>query len=280
MNGALKGRGETRNQYPFLSSPGLGEVFGGGGTPDRSRTCDLCLRRAALYPAELLVLGKGKASISGPRIMFNESVLKQKVGEILAIQAEFRICNLPWPETALSEGERVRLQSFTHFGRRLDWLRGRAALKGLLGKWGQSEDTAELQFPNSRLSVSHSGGLAIAGGILSGSGFGLDYEAGRQMRPETARFFLSAEEQRNAALNSPNQLLRLWTVKEALFKADLSNAGKGLRNYRVMNLSAMSGKAFGSENTGTGTEFVYASWKWETGFLTVAVPASFSQAFA
>jgi hypothetical protein len=30
------------------------------GAPDRIRTCDLCLRRAALYPAELRVLSKPK----------------------------------------------------------------------------------------------------------------------------------------------------------------------------------------------------------------------------
>ena len=29
----------------------------GNGAPDRIRTCDLCLRRAALYPAELRVRG-------------------------------------------------------------------------------------------------------------------------------------------------------------------------------------------------------------------------------
>jgi hypothetical protein len=29
----------------------------GIGAPDRIRTCDLCLRRATLYPAELRVLG-------------------------------------------------------------------------------------------------------------------------------------------------------------------------------------------------------------------------------
>src|SRR5690606_27937741 len=32
---------------------------GGSGTPDRSRTCDLRLRRATLYPAELLVPEEG-----------------------------------------------------------------------------------------------------------------------------------------------------------------------------------------------------------------------------
>jgi hypothetical protein len=32
--------------------------FESNGAPDRIRTCDLCLRRAALYPAELRVLLK------------------------------------------------------------------------------------------------------------------------------------------------------------------------------------------------------------------------------
>ncbi len=32
------------------------------GAPDRIRTCDLCLRRAALYPAELRVLAVAEAA--------------------------------------------------------------------------------------------------------------------------------------------------------------------------------------------------------------------------
>ena len=35
------------------------QVLEKAGAPDRIRTCDLCLRRAALYPAELRVRGSG-----------------------------------------------------------------------------------------------------------------------------------------------------------------------------------------------------------------------------
>ena len=35
------------------------EYLDADGAPDRIRTCDLCLRRAALYPAELRVLPGG-----------------------------------------------------------------------------------------------------------------------------------------------------------------------------------------------------------------------------
>ena len=42
----------------------------GSGAPDRIRTCDLCLRRAALYPAELRV--PGSRAGSGERIGMTE----------------------------------------------------------------------------------------------------------------------------------------------------------------------------------------------------------------
>ncbi len=48
----------------FMTIRGVPELSQGismmNGPPDRSRTCDLCLRRASLYPAELrVVIGKG-----------------------------------------------------------------------------------------------------------------------------------------------------------------------------------------------------------------------------
>src|ERR1700693_4614963 len=56
----------------WLSSrkPRLAKVpisFKKNGAPDRIRTCDLCLRRAALYPAELRVRGGSFSRLAGPR---------------------------------------------------------------------------------------------------------------------------------------------------------------------------------------------------------------------
>src|SRR5687767_13265567 len=39
-------------------------AFGGIGAPDTTRTCDLCLRRAALYPTELRVLNATQPTYS------------------------------------------------------------------------------------------------------------------------------------------------------------------------------------------------------------------------
>ncbi len=39
------------------------------GAPDRIRTCDLCLRRAALYPAELRVLALAMTRLSDERVL-------------------------------------------------------------------------------------------------------------------------------------------------------------------------------------------------------------------
>ena len=38
-------------------------------------------------------------------------------------------------------------------------------------------------------------------------------------------------------------MLRLWTVKEALFKSDPNNDGNVLKNYIVENPKNLSGKA-------------------------------------
>ena len=44
-------------------------VIGFNGAPDRIRTCDLCLRRAALYPAELRVpLRRCRHELSQPTL--------------------------------------------------------------------------------------------------------------------------------------------------------------------------------------------------------------------
>src|SRR5262249_47299631 len=43
-----------------------GQLVGKAGAPDRIRTCDLCLRRATLYPTELRVLGSREPRPNAP----------------------------------------------------------------------------------------------------------------------------------------------------------------------------------------------------------------------
>ena len=77
------------------------------------------------------------------------------------------------------------------------------------------------------------------------AGVGVDAEPLRPASPRTARFFLDEREQ--ALLNStaPDtravEQVRLWTTKEALFKADPANNDRVLRDYHLPRPEAHAG---------------------------------------
>jgi acyl carrier protein len=103
-----------------------------------------------------------------------------------------------------------------------DALRLAAALAGLPG------DPARFLFPHPRASVTHTERAGAAAVLLAGpgAGVGVDLEHDRTVQPRMARFYL-----RDAEVGA--DLLRLWTVKEAMFKADPDNATRLLRDYRT-----------------------------------------------
>ncbi|MBX9686269.1 MAG: 4'-phosphopantetheinyl transferase superfamily protein [Candidatus Obscuribacterales bacterium] len=180
----------------------------------------------------------------------------------------------------LSENERLKLLQMKHENRRSSWLRGRAALKQVLKTNSKNHyaadllssicllpastlsksgaeifhppmnqiDTCMLSLPNKALSLSHNNQLAVALLILERSwGAGIDLEAPRPVKEGATRFYLHPEEQqflygRNTE-DAQLELLRLWTVKEALFKSDLLNSEKTLLNYRLEDAAAHYGRA-------------------------------------
>lgn len=159
--------------------------------------------------------------------------------------------------------------------RRRSWLKGRYALKRLLVRMGEPDDTSTICFPSNRVSLSHSASYAVAAGAGPGelSGIGVDLELDRIPDLRSARFFLCQSEQ--SWLEGlphycrPVQLLRLWTVKEAVFKADPENHARMPYEYVVTEPSAKAGKAF---HPGRGTRAIrYLSIEMERGFLTLAV---------
>lgn len=105
---------------------------------------------------------------------------------------------------------------------------GRAALRVAAALAGLPGDPARYRFPHPRASVSHTERAGAAAVLLDGParGVGVDLEHDRPVRPGMARFYLSDAE-------VTSDLLRLWTVKEAMFKADLDNAARMLRDYRA-----------------------------------------------
>lgn len=174
---------------------------------------------------------------------------------------------------SLTEAERAVFWSFGSARRSTNWLRGRSALKPLLRSMGLDEDTASLSWPQTAFSLAHTDRVAVALGASSTetiTGLGIDIECGRDISPRAARFFLheSEWEQLGAEVEAQN-LLRLWTVKEALFKADPLNHNRLLTDYVVDDVAASTGRARGPRHE----TLHYCTIGVEQGWLSAAVCA-------
>ena len=158
-----------------------------------------------------------------------------------------RACESPLDPSRLTPSEAASLEEMIAPPRRASWLLGRAALKELLEALGEDGDTSLLRFPHPRVSLSHSGGWAVALGVPApgGGGIGVDLEVRRAPRPGAERKFLAPSEiswiEAIDPARRPHELLRLWTVKEAAFKADPDNAGLGMAEYVTDRPELMEG---------------------------------------
>jgi len=176
----------------------------------------------------------------------------------LGVEVELAASNSPAAVDDLSPGERSRLPDGP---RRDDWLRGRAALKALV----DGGDTATVAFPHRGLSLTHSAGVAVAARCDGDQdGLGVDFEGWRPIDARAARFYLHDDEWHD---DERGDLLRLWTVKEAVFKATPANGTAVLLDYRVADPGALAGEATDRR----GRRFRYVSRRRPDGWLTIAV---------
>jgi 4'-phosphopantetheinyl transferase EntD len=194
-------------------------------------------------------------AIAGLAGYLEEGGLEAEWRSALGMDIRAAVAQAPVSPDLLSPGELRRYRLLPDPERRRAWLTGRAALKRLLRRLDLASDTSGLEFPAAGLSLSHAGGIALAvacaeigGTALSRSsrGLGVDIEADRSMRPESARFFLGPEErERISALAEGHEraLLRAWTIKEAVFKSDPDNRGRLLADYRLADAAARRGSA-------------------------------------
>jgi 4'-phosphopantetheinyl transferase EntD len=204
-------------------------------------------------------------------------------GNVVAWESFFRrALGLPVSIAMSSEGdepqeltaaERAICDGLGSPHRREIWLRGRGALKAVLHRLGEDADTATIAFPHPRFSISHCAGSAVAVGLGAGSrvhGIGVDLELERTPPENSTRFFLTPEESAwldaTALPERRATLQRLWTAKEAVFKADPGNAERLLTDYRLVDLFQNAGRALGN-----GNEFSYASLVIPGGTLSVAI---------
>ena len=204
--------------------------------------------------------------------MINEASLASALLETFSLPIQACVESEPVPEERLTAGELAVLGTLAAPTRRAAWLRGRAALKRLQASLGGSDDTSTLKFPHPKLSLTHSESWAVAVGSASPKllGIGVDLEVKAVPKPEAARRFLNPAElvwlRRMDEGDRPKMLHRLWTVKEATFKADPENPGKSLRDYGLADPGYLAGKARRG-----GRVFYYVSFELPEGFLSVAV---------
>jgi acyl carrier protein len=156
------------------------------------------------------------------------------------------------------------------------WLTSRNAQRLLLGLLGMECETTAYTYPHRRLSLSHTETGSLAAGVRTPvpagmAGLGADLEPDHAADPRTARFFLDERERRWLTGLSPkaggSEHVRLWTVKEALFKADPANSGATLRDYLVDEPEARCGQARRRRHD---TIFGYASGRLGGAHLSVA----------
>jgi acyl carrier protein len=179
----------------------------------------------------------------------------------------------PAPAGCLTALERAQMSALAGSERRRQWLISRHALRVLLGLLGLPRDTATCAFPHPRLSLAHTDSGAIAAGSAGplSAGLGVDLETDRPVNSRTARFFLDEEEQAWLARVPPAdraaEHVRLWTVKEAVFKADLANRDAMLRDYTCQPAGARAGWA---RRRGSGQLFAFTCARFQGAHLSVA----------
>lgn len=182
--------------------------------------------------------------------------VEERLSVELGATVQVRAVSRPAPVAGLSRGERAQLPRPAR--RRHEWLLGRAALKQVL----DGGDTSGVRFPARCLSLTHSAGRAVAASCRGTQvGLGVDYEGSHPVDPRAARFFLQEHERDSA------DLLRLWTVKEALYKATPGNGRVAFVDYGVADPEGLAGVAVDRFER----DFRYASAPVPGGWLTVAV---------
>ena len=199
-----------------------------------------------------------------------EALLEDELGNALGISLKLSIAYAPVDPSSLSAGEEARRQALEGSPKLGAWMRGRRALKRLLGRLGEGDDTAAIEFPNARVSLTHSGDAAVAVGAPNLRGIGVDLELGRGPGAAAERLFLGENERRVVAALGPRARLRLWTVKEALYKANLRNSETWFTHYLVDDPRCGEGAAFVGRGGGR-LEMRYASFELMRGYLTVAI---------
>ena len=174
--------------------------------------------------------------------------------------------NKPLMPAALDAIDERRLIDFSTPQRKRQWLRGRHALLKLAKRLELNTPLSNLQPPCTGISLTHNGKWSIAAGIDSGRDIGVDFEAWRNIDDAMLRWYLTPTEQGQLRIASQFTRLRLWTIKEALYKANHTSCAFALTEFELEQVCAMTGLAFNNE-----IRFRYTSLVLRQGLLSIAI---------
>src|SRR4051794_30904516 len=118
-------------------------------------------------------------TLPGIAAYLEEGGLAAEWQRALGLKVVAAVAYAPISVDLLTPGELARYRTLGGPDRRRAWLTGRAALRRLLRRLDRGPDTAGLAFPAPDMSLTHSGGVAVAIAAPDGSGRGLgvDLEA-------------------------------------------------------------------------------------------------------
>ncbi len=137
-------------------------------------------------------------------------------------------------------------------------------------KSGDRTRAKSMIFPMRTLSLCHSDNKGFSAQAIDKKikGIGIDFEPNHTLNPKHMALYTSKREQR---LSKPSSATRLWTVKEAMHKANHQNHKIGwLSAYQLKTPNQWSGRAYLSK-PGSHKQYRYSSLNTFGGVLTLAI---------
>ncbi len=198
-------------------------------------------------------------------------LLENRASDTLRLPIRIGVCDSDEDAADLNAAENAQLARFETDARRRDWRRGRLALKSVLRSLDRSDDTSDIRLPMPQLSLTHGAGTAIAIGTPQpGARIGVDVEAPRAVNMRMAQWFLNEEEldwlSRCEPSDRSNALIRLWTIKEAVFKCHPANDGLVMTDIAITSPSP----EISDVHTADGMRFRCASFHEDVGIISIA----------
>ena len=198
--------------------------------------------------------------------------LEDRASRALEVTVHVATCGSDLNAVELNAAEIEQLEKFETEARRCDWRRGRLALKSILRSLGRSDDTSGIRWPMPQISLTHGCGTAIAVGTPEPDAcIGIDVEVPRTVNERMALWFLNQPElnwlEGCAAADRSAGLIRLWTIKEAVFKSHPANAGLVMTDFTINDPSS----AVTDVDAADGRRFRCASSFEDVGIISIAI---------